>query len=99
MGHVVAAVGGHQYFLLADKGFAGNLSWLLRGYKHYAGMPPVNVAINKVLSKLRQPVEWAYGDITNYFSSLSLAAKQRALVSPIGIQYRVAALLTNCIAC
>lgn len=50
---------------------------------------------NKVMSSCRECVEWGFGDIIKLWSYLDYSKGQQLLVSPLGIQYRVATLLTN----
>jgi hypothetical protein len=50
---------------------------------------------NKRMSSCREAVEWGFADVARLWSALDFTPSQRVFVSPIGVQYRVAVLLTN----
>ena len=47
------------------------------------------------MSSCREAVEWGFADILRLWSALDFSYNQRIYGSPIGLQYRVATILTN----
>ncbi|RPA89080.1 hypothetical protein L873DRAFT_1832100 [Choiromyces venosus 120613-1] len=50
---------------------------------------------NQEMSRLRIVVEWAFKEMVNMFGFLDYAKNQKHLLQPVGVQFRVAALLHN----
>lgn len=54
---------------------------------------------NKAMSKVRIVVEWCFKEVIQMFPFLDFPRMQRALLSPVGLQYPVAVLLHNAHVC
>lgn len=54
---------------------------------------------NKAMSGVRQSVEWCFGNISTLFAFLDFKKNMKVLLSPIGVYYRIGALLANCHNC
>lgn len=50
---------------------------------------------NTRMSKVREAVEWAFGEVVQYFAFLDFEKNQKVLLQPVGIYYLVAILFTN----
>jgi hypothetical protein len=58
-------------------------------------LTPQQQEFNKRMSSCREAVEWGFADIARLWCALDFTPGQRLFLSPVGIQYRVAVLLTN----
>lgn len=56
-----------------------------------------DIAINRILAKLRIPVEWSFGRVRALWAGV--AAMRQVRSTPIAIWWHVAVLLTNCHTC
>ena len=56
-------------------------------------------AINKRMSGVRVPIEWAFGKITNNFAYLDFKRNLRLLNQPVGLYYTLGCFLSNCHTC
>lgn len=54
---------------------------------------------NSSMSKVREAVEWVFGDIVTYFAFLDYKKNLKIGLSPIGKMYSVCALLRNALTC
>ena len=54
---------------------------------------------NSSMSKVREVVEWVFGDIVTYFAFLDYKKNLKIGLSPIGKMYSVCALLRNALTC
>jgi hypothetical protein len=52
-------------------------------------------AWNARMSKIREPVEWMFKEVNSVFKFLNFSQNQKVLLSPCGLFYMVAILLTN----
>ena len=50
---------------------------------------------NTQMSRIREPVEWLFGEVSRQFQYLNYSQNQKALLSPCGLYYLVAILLCN----
>ena len=56
-------------------------------------------AVNRSMSSVRVSVEWFFGQVVNYWKLIANKWNLRIGLQPVGQLYRVATMLTNCIAC
>lgn len=56
-------------------------------------------AFNGAMSKCRMSVEWGFGDIARTFAFLDFHKNLKLFLQPVGLLYKVGALLTNCRTC
>lgn len=56
-------------------------------------------AVNAAMSSVREVVEWGFKEVVNNFAFLDFRRSQRILHSPVGLQYQLGFLLTNCRTC
>jgi len=54
---------------------------------------------NRTMSRLRIVAEWAFKEMVNLFGFLDYVKNQKHLLQPVGVQFRVAALLHNAHVC
>ena len=54
---------------------------------------------NKQMSACRVTVEWVFKEMTSKWAFVSMKNQQRYLLSPVGVQYKVATLLSNIHSC
>jgi len=54
---------------------------------------------NSAMSKLQKVAEWAFKEMVNMFGFLDYVKNQKHLLQPVGVQFRVAALLHNAHVC
>ena len=54
---------------------------------------------NKGMSSARESIEWGFGKISSLWKFVDYSKNQKVLLQPVGVYYRVAALLTNCHTC
>ena len=64
-----------------------------------ANLSPDQDNFNYEMSKVRQCVEWGFGDIVRNFAFLDFRKNLKLYLQPVGKYYAVGALLTNCRAC
>ena len=50
---------------------------------------------NKQMSACRVTVEWVFKEMTSKWAFVSMKNQQRCLLSPVGVQYKVATLLST----
>ena len=56
-------------------------------------------AWNKRMSRVRQSVEWGFGNIVLKFAFLDYKKNQKIYLQPVGVYYMVGVLLVNCHNC
>ncbi|XP_055348000.1 uncharacterized protein LOC129595112 [Paramacrobiotus metropolitanus] len=56
-------------------------------------------ALNKAMSRVREPVEWGFKEVVSKFAFLDFKKQMRMYVNPINKLYRVAVILINCHNC
>lgn len=88
--------GDRQFILFGDAGYA-SCEYIKTPRRRPATREDRH--FNLVTSRLRQPVEWAFKDVSSNFSILDMRPQQVVLKSPIAQSYLVACFLTNCKAC
>ena len=71
----------------------------LQGPFKGARITPLQREYNSAMSKVRTSVEWAFGDISNYFAFLDFKKNLKICLSAVGKMYLVCALLTNARTC
>ena len=90
-----AAAGKSRLRVYADKIYTTShvivSAWSLRG----GPLQPWMVNENRLMSRLRVAVEWAFNDIKMFFKSLNLKSHQKLRASPIIPQFVVATLICN----
>lgn len=89
--------GGETYALFGDSAFPFSV-YLQKGY---AGnhLTPAQEAFNARMSSVRQAVEWSFEEITTYWPYLDMKRQQKVGLQPVGLHFRVAVLLINCLTC
>lgn len=55
------------------------------------------IALNQLLASLRIPVEWSFGIVRTLWAGVT--SMMRVRLTPIGVWWRIAVLLTNCYTC
>lgn len=88
---------GLPYYLYGDPGYPCR-SHIISPFKG-VHLSLRESAYNTRFSKVRMSVAHAFGLVTQLWQGLNFFVMQRALLSPVGVQYRVAVLLTNLYAC
>ena len=70
-----------------QKGFLGN------------ALTPEQQAFNSHMSSVREAAEWSFDDIVTLWAYLDMKRQQKVLLQPVGLFYRVGAILANCHFC
>ena len=86
-----------NYVIYGDKGYTLQQS-LIAPYRG-AHLTPQQEMFNKEMGKLRTSVEWGFGKIGVYFAFLDFKKNQKLMLQPVGKNYVVGCLLTNCHTC
>jgi hypothetical protein len=87
----------HPMALFADAGYVFH-SRLWSPYKD-GRRDAQHAAFNKIMSRNRVTVEWGYNMVIQLWKHMDFISNQKIFKSPIGSQYVVAVLLTNCHSC
>jgi len=87
---------GKDYVLFGDSAYPIS-AFLWRMYKGV--MTAVQQAFNKDMSPARVTVEWGFGKIVNLWPFLDYRKKSKVLLSPVGLYFPVANILTNIHTC
>jgi|TARA_B110001469_G_C9594863_1_gene295334 hypothetical protein len=87
---------GADYVLFGDSAYPIS-RWLWRMYKGV--MNAMQQAFNNDMSPARVTVEWGFGKITNLWPFLDYRKKHKVLLSPVGLYFPVANILTNMHTC
>ena len=87
---------GHPYCLYGDPAY-GLSDRLICPYSAVTHGPltPEMVDFNKGMCHCRVTVEWGFKEMTGKWSSVNMKPQQKLLLSPVGVQYKVATLLSN----
>jgi hypothetical protein len=88
---------GDRYCIYGDPAY-GLKSWLLSPYKG-AQLTAGQQEFNRVMSGVRESVEWGFQRIVTYWAFVDYHKNQKLLLQPIGIYYPVCAILSNLLAC
>ena len=89
--------GGRQYCIYGDPAY--NLSAnVCVGFKGFM-LSEEQALYNKMMSSVRESVEWSFGKIDQYFPFVDYKKNKKILLSPVAKYYIVAAFLTNCHTC
>ncbi len=64
-----------------------------------ANLTDQEAEFNQNMSKVRQCVEWGFGDIIRQFAFLDFKKNLKLFLQPVGKYYLIATILTNCRAC
>ena len=67
-------------------------------YKH-SNLTEEEKQFNKAMSSVRVSVEWAFGEVAEYFAFIDFKKNQKIALSEVGTMYNVCALLHNARAC
>lgn len=86
-----------NFTLYGDKGYPIQQS-LIAPYRGI-GLTQQQENFNREMSKIRTSVEWGFGKILTYFAFLDFKKNQKILLQPVGKQYLLGGLLTNCHTC
>jgi hypothetical protein len=84
---------GERYFVYGDPAYQTG-SHIMAPYKG-AHLTEDQRAWNAQMSKIREPVEWMFKEVNSVFKFLNFSENQKVLLSPCGLFYMVAVLLTN----
>jgi hypothetical protein len=84
---------GERYFVYGDPAYQTG-GHIMAPYKG-AQITEEQRAWNAKMSKIREPVEWMFKEVNSVFKFLNFSENQQVLVSPCGLFYMVALLLTN----
>ena len=87
---------GHPYCLYGDPAYG--LSYhLICPYSAVTRglLTPEMAEFNKRMSHCRVAVEWGFKEMTGKWAFVNMKPQQKFLLSPVGVQYRVATLLSN----
>jgi hypothetical protein len=84
---------GEMYFVYGDPAYqtVGHIMALFKG----AHVTEAERAWNARMSKIREPVEWMFKEVNSAFKFLNFSDNHKVLLSPCGLFYMVAVLLTN----
>jgi hypothetical protein len=82
-----------RYFIYGDPAYQTG-SHIMSPYKG-AQISEDQRAWNAKMSKIREPVEWMFKEVNSVFKFLNFSDNQKVLMSPCGLFYMVAILLTN----
>jgi hypothetical protein len=82
-----------QFYIYGDPAYSIH-SVLLSPFDN-AKLTPEEQEFNKRMSAVREVVEWGFADVIRLWGALEWVPTQRMFNSAVGIQYRVAVLLTN----
>lgn len=93
-----AFVDGQQYHVIADQGYTLD-GFIVTAFPRGREMTPLQQEFNARLTRARISVEWGFGYIANYWKVLELKNKQKVLLSALGKEYLVCALLENLRTC
>ena len=91
---------GHPYCLYGDPAY-GLSDHLICPYSSvtHGLLTPEMADFNKRMSHCRVTVEWGFKEMTGKWAFVNMKPQQKFLLSPVGVQYRVATLLSNWHSC
>ena len=97
--HLLQQRTGVNYIIYADAAYAESAT-LMTGYKKHQRAADANKEwLSKSLNGPRTSVEWAFGLVQKYFPWVDDVSANNIAVTPVGLYYQAAVLLTNCITC
>lgn len=88
---------GNPYVLYGDPAYPTR-EHLIAPFKG-ANLTPLEEAFNFNMKKVRQCVEWGFGDITTNWAFIDFKKNLKVLLQPIAKYYIVASILSNCKCC
>ena len=86
--------GGVPYALYGDAAYPLS-GYIQKGFQGAAAQAPHRQLFNSRMSKVRQAVEWSFGEINSLWSYNDMRKQQRLLLQPVALHYGVSILLTN----
>lgn len=89
-------VNGQPLCLYGDSAYP-QAAHIMRPY--LGNLTPQQEQFNTAMARVRQAVEWGFGDIVRYWAFLDFKKNLRIFQAPVAKLYTVGALLTNCLAC
>mmetsp|Transcript_11710 Transcript_11710/g.29594 ORF Transcript_11710/g.29594 Transcript_11710/m.29594 type:complete len:193 (+) Transcript_11710:2289-2867(+) len=90
---------GADYLIYGDAAYAES-DVIMTGYKkHERRADPDKDWLTKSMNGPRTSVEWAFGLVQSLFPWVDDVAANNIAVTPVGLFYQSAVLLTNCITC
>lgn len=95
----------HMAFLHDDQPYAlfGDAAYPLSQFlqKGFTGqnLTAAQQQFNSRMSSVRQAAEWSFKDVTQFFPYVDLKQQQKVELQPVGLHYKVAVLLLNCLTC
>ena len=95
--HLPLPGNGQPYALYGDAAYPLSLH-MQKGYSG-ANLTAAQQLLNTRMSSVRQAAEWSFGNVMQYFPYLDLKQQQKVELQPVGLHYKVAALLFNCLTC
>lgn len=87
-----------NFYLYGDPAYRPS-PFLLRGSRRHTRLSPEDLDIQVRMNAVRVSVEWGFKEVTQCFPAINYRTGQRLLLSPVGLQYKVAVILTNAITC
>lgn len=85
------------FHLYGDTGYV-NTKYILTNFRNPRPQS-LESEFNKRMARIRVVVEWGFGKVLSLFSFVDYKKNQKILLQPVGKQYRVATILTNCHVC
>ena len=91
---------GDPYILYGDPAY-GMTTHLNCPYstETYGPLTAAMIEFNKRMSACRVTVEWVFKEMTSKWAFVAMENQQKFLLSPVGVQYKVATLLSNFHSC
>jgi hypothetical protein len=84
---------GVAYTIYGDSAYPIN-PCIITGFKG-ANLTDDELEFNQALSSVRESVEWCFGKVATYFAFVDFNKNQKALLQPVALYYKVAALFAN----
>ena len=91
-------VAGILYYLFGDRGYTHGNPALQVPFKGAAVTAPQR-QYNRVMSGIRQPVEWGFGKVSSLFAFVDFEKNQKLYLQPVASYWLIATMLTNCHSC
>jgi len=85
---------GKPFYLYGDPAYPLRRN-LITPYKGH-NLTPQKIKCNKMMSRVRQSVEWGFGKISQTFAFLDYKKNLKSGIQPVGKYYLVGTILTNC---
>lgn len=87
-----------SYYLYGDPAYPSS-RYLLSPFAKGENITPTEHIFNVKMAQVRESVEWGFGGILRLWAYLDHRTGQKVFLSPIGLEYRVAVILTNAHVC